>query len=600
MGAKESTIGLAAAVIIILGIAVAALHFNIGAAHAIGSPTGVSVLSLSNVGVQGINQGNYSGRYVFADVNLGGSFQPITSSAASLAQQIGNSSYVGSQQIDTISITSLQNKILYTTNGNAGSTVLNTYNLTPYTGSFSYTDCNGQTNLVSGTTKTTVDGCLVGTNTKYLNNYITACQASVSATNHTWIGVPIAAGGQWYPLSDEILQCYAIQPKKWGQVYQLNSGQPNYTIQVGINGKTLTLSNQHTQAFVYNSTGKVLAGAYVNPVQAGGTYFGPPSPQSIGALFVNNTQQRLIQYSSLSNVQTAQVQTNQTVGKYNGVLNTYTLSSVTSALNSANQNLVQTMYLAPQSSYPGLVGRNSSNDLYVTIDDSGFQYYKPSLELVSSASFFGFSLAAASCSLSVSPISFVSGSIGGENVTVTNAGPQGTCVVSASSLPSGFSTSSSQTTKLLQSGQSQTLSFQVFGLQANNGSTQNTAITFSACNALNQGCSTATASVAYLSQCNNTQVLTNGNCQKVQDITVPTTTIPVEANGTTTVPPVTCDPGTVFNQTLYNQHINPPCSPTPVQSGFKVPGWAIAAIIIIIIVIIAAVAMGGRGGRRGR
>jgi len=580
-----------------------ALFVLLGGPSALGlrSTVGVQIGSLSNAYISGacsgcaISQSNFTGPYWFASLFLSGPFQPFVSSSSSIAQQLSNSSVTGGAQTDAISI-SANNRIIYVANGNAGSTVLNTYQLATYTGQFSYTECNSQIPIVSGNANTRVGGCVLAptADTNAVKSYIAACETAVkSAGGNDTNGVAIDTSG-----TSSSFECYALQRQKYGQVFQLNQGQPDYTIAITLNGRTITLSPSKTQAYLYNQSGKVYFGGYVNPTQAGGTFFGPPTPQSIGALFVNSSAgvSKLIQYYSLANIQNAQVQVNSTVLNITGGSNHISLAQAINQLAIANNKLAQTAFQSPTASTAGLsvpMKNQSGNSYFVILNDTGYNYIRPYITIVSSAAFMGFSLTAASCSISTSPISFVSGSTGTEAVTVQNTGSQGTCIVNASSVPQGFRVSGSQTTSILNQGASQTLTFQIFGLAQNSGSTQTSAITFEACNGLNQNCKTSTASLTYAPACTGGSVLVNGNCQPITPINPPTTTIP--QGGTSTVPAsVVCNPPAVFNQTLFNEHVSPPCSVPPTPSNLW--EYIVAAVVII---VVAGALLGSKRKKRG-
>lgn len=587
-----------AAIITLALIALASAGFMLGGlgnlfTAGIPTPQGVQIQSCSNVAILGQNQNNFSGSYIFCQMLLNGAFQPFTSTASNFAQNINNASWVGSQQTDTISLHSVRNGADYYTNGNAGSVVLNVYSAAPYQGSFSFTDCNNVQQVVSGGSSVDGWGCAVtGNNQHGATSYAAACKLAASSTlpnGDTQIGIPVMIAGS------SNAQCWQLTRHKWGQVYQLGQPQLNTTVQVTMNGQTFTLSQQNTQYLAKNSTGKVRYGGYLLPVQSGGTYFGPP--QDIGVLYVPNNASSsvLLQDSAFSNLLSATTSQNQTLmnnitSKANawqcgtsGFLAAYCPSLVylpgqlpynvgavnmTSTLLSINNKASSTLYIQPKDFAVGLSNvsiRSTTGGLVVQLNDPAYQYIRPMFELFSSASFFGFSLASLSFAFTDSnpKISFISGSTGILTLHVQNNGQNAaSAIVGVYSVPSSFGVSSQQTTQIIQPGQSIPVIFTVNGKFPNNSTNMSFGMTFQVCDAATQThCSAINVLGTYQPQCSSGSQLVNGQCQPIGTITVPTTTVcsGSSCNTTTTIQPITCQPPSVFNQTLYNEHVVPPC-----------------------------------------
>lgn len=620
--------GIMLIIIIALG-GVAFMFGGMGSLFTAGIPTpqGVQIQSCSNVAILGQNQNNFSGSYIFCQMLLNGAFQPFASSASSFAQNINNASWVGNQQVDSISLRSVRNGADYFTNGNAGSVVLNVYSTAPYQGSFSFTDCNNIKQIVQGSASTNGWGCAVtGNNQQGASSYAAACKTAASSTlpnGDTQIGVPVMAGGS------SSAQCWQVTRHKWGQVYQLGQPQLNTTVQVTMNGQTFTLSQKNTQYLAKNASGKIAYGGYLLPVQSGGTYFGPP--QDIGVLYVPNNASPsvLLQDSALSNLLGAATSQNQSlmnsiVGKANvwqcgtvGFLTAYCPSLVymgplpynvgavnmTTTLLGINNAASSILYIQPKDTVAGLSNasiRSVTGGLVVQLNDPAYQYIRPMVELVSSASFFGFSLAASSFGFTdASPkVAFISGSTGTLTLHVQNNGQAAAAaIVGVTQAPSSFSISSQQTTQLIQPGQAVPVTFTVNGRFPNNSTNMTFGMTFTVCDAATQThCKSITVLGTYEPQCSSGSQLVNGQCQPIGVITVPTTTVcsGPSCNVTTTMQPITCQPPSVFNQTLYNEHVQPPCWIPP--GG----GLTFGELALMVLGICAAAGTGIYAYRRSR
>ena len=571
--------------------------------------TGVQILGLSNVQITGINQANFSGKYFFAQLLVSGPFTPVTASSSSILSMLGNSNYTGTGS-DSISIQTLQNQAIYQADASQGSTVLNYYSSSLYSGSFSYTNCNGATLIVSGSADTNGWSCSLGGNLAAVTSYINACHVSVASLGNGAFGVAVATNGGG---AGSAAQCWQVTRATEGTVFQLSQPKQNTTVQATINGQNLVVSTQKPQYYQFNSSGKVVSALYLLPVQSGGTYFGPPS--QIGVLYVNTTGRRLLEESDLSNLIAAQASINSSIGviakqntlQADGYDNSfcsltlgtsqclyYSPTVLNANLQNNNSKLSDTAYYQP-STYSGtLVVANGTNNYNIYLNDSTFAYIRPQIEIVSSAQAFGFTFASASCSIQpISPISFKSPGPGTIAVVVKNTGTTaGSCTTTVNQSASIFTIQSlTGGSPQISAGGTNTYDFSISSTENINATSP---VQFKSCNALGTSCSTAWIQVTVQSQCSNGQVLTNGQCQPVSSVTTVSTTStticqsllgcgPTTSTTTTTITQVSCTSPSVFNQTLYNEHVSPPCWIPP--SGFTLTVGDIVIIVGVVAVI---------------
>ncbi|MDE2227398.1 MAG: hypothetical protein KGJ89_05610, partial [Patescibacteria group bacterium] len=287
------------------------------------------------------------------------------------------------------------------------------------------------------------------------------------------------------------------------------------------------------------------------------------------------------------------------------------LNQTLSNINAYQVTTLNQQPLANQSFQVVQTPNGSGQSLLVQISDSNFQIITPVVQIISSLPYMGLTYAVAQCNIvSQSPAKFNSGASGTATVTVKNTGISGGCTAVAN-MPSPFYTPTSYTGsngRFIAQGGQFTYSFPIYSSQAiNNTSNGFTApITFTVCSAASAGtCSTVQTTATENPVCGSgfTQAVNGSNCQPLITTTAPTTTIPQPnvcgglfqpACNTTTVTttiPVTCQPPSVFNQTLFNQGVNPPCW-IPKGNGGDNTLYYIAGAIIVI-AIIAFLASGG-------
>ncbi|MDE1768138.1 MAG: hypothetical protein KGH62_02110, partial [Candidatus Micrarchaeota archaeon] len=592
---------------------------------------GITALSLQNVQYVGINQGNFSGNYILSTflANQGPESyigNPTSSQIAASAA----SSLIGTSQNIPISIGVQQNQLRYYAGGNEQ--ILYVYSLMPYTGTLSYTNCAGQqVSNINGQTPQTFSLCILSSQISATHqSYVNACKSAASTQNGSISGVTLNQGGY---------VCYVAKRQLFGYVYSLGSAPQVYQqVTASWNGHQLVVNTGSNYAVHTNSSGKVdfaltllpsMNGKVSGPNVAIGDLYVPanqtaPSLLGTGAFYtlgsvstqglnaVNNniTSQNNCLSQTVTNCGTtlSQLQGNfQSINnRYQTKLITLNASQITASSIQLGEYLTSPLNIYAQtiSSWTGtkLVSDISTGqDLVVIINDTNQNYATPYAKMAAGFASMGIGLAKPSCQITaVSPVTFRSGGIGNATVSLrNNATVGGTCYTNldARNTTSNIAQTNGQVATYISAGGTGTAVIRLQSTIAFNQTGFTGTAWYASCDHVLNQCSRLQGSVTVQPNCKNGTSVSGTTCQQNQQVITPTTTttIPAQCGGplqpscnatTTTIPAgPTCDPGTYFNQTLYNEHVNPPCSPNP-PAGQPLP-WTYIIIGIVALAIIA-------------
>ena len=601
---KNQILPVAIIAVIIIALAFYGSGFHLAT---IGMPlSGTTLGSLSHVLVQQVYQNStFSGKYWFATLYANGGAQTLSSfsySASQLAQTAGSNYSGSSSQVNNFNVQVLKNQLIWRANGGLGSYVLYTYSVQQFTGSFTFTNCNGQQQSATGDQVAGNTECLVNTQQAEAS-YATACENAATSTDN--VGLPEAV--TLSPVSYG-MECFVVNEKPWANVYYVgnsygNAATFNQTVRVSINGETLQVSTGNQFAAHVNSTGKVDLAIQLLPTASGGSSSIPAAP---AALFVSQINGTVIPITlaSADNLQIDSQSVNQQFNAFVKNQTTY-YSESGYVLNQTINHLGQT-YVGSLVEQP-LHSNYQVNGTSIIFNDNNFQVITPVIQIVSGLPLVGITESQAECSIvSVSPISFVSQSLGTSNIKIQNNGNAGDCLVTVTQVPQPFYVQSGQlATGTLNTGQSVTLSF-TFGSNqplSDTNYAESGKIVYQACDALTGTiCTNVSTTITESPVCGNGYTQVNGNCQALTTISVPTTSVCsgscVPSTSTTTLP--TCQPPAVFNESMYLKNNTDACWLPPNNSigiGWYIVGFVVVIAIVYYIAVLRTKVKSGNMGR---
>lgn len=576
---SKKNIGIAAVLIVLVA---ALLFYNSNHPLAIG---GVTLGSLSHVLVQTVYKNyTYSGYYWFATLYANGGAQMLSSfsySSDQLAQTAGPNYTGNPSQTDNFMVNVLKNQLIWRANGGLGSYILHTYSLEPFTGSFTFTNCNGQSEQVFGNQPAANSySCLIN-EAQALASYSAACENA--ATNSNNIGIPIiggtAIGGG--------LECVVIHEAPYANVYYLGNSYGdaatfNQSVQVTLNGQMLQVSTANQFAAHTNSSGKVDFTVQLLPTANGGSSSIPSAP---AALFVNNTGTQAITLASANHLQIVSQKLNQQISAYvlNQSKDLYYPWEINNTLSGWNSEYVGSLVEQP-------LGYNYQlNGSAIILNDNNFQVITPVIQITSGLPLLGIVQSQANCQIiSASPATFVSESLGTSYVKVQNNGNPGDCKVTAQVASPFFVQQGYLTTGILNTSQSTTLTFDIGSSQSlsNSNYAESTKITYTVCDMITGTiCQTVNTTATESSVCSNGYTQVNGVCQPLTTISIPTTSVCTGScsptSTSTTLPE--CQPPAVFNESMYLKNNTDACWIAPNQQVGT--GWYILGGIILVAVV---------------
>lgn len=584
------------AIAIVLIAAYELLHLN-GLATIV--PTGVTVTGLGQVSVLSNWQG-VSGPWWLASVALGGgqtlNVQNLGGAQYSASQLNTNSSYVcgTSCQNNNLQISAPQSYIRYLVS--SAGTLINEYyiaNLDNGQASITYETCAGavigsyQSTTISSGQLFEVPLCFEQSqNIQTAQNYATACKK--------FKGIPLAQ----YEGSN-FAGCYQLNTVSYANVYGLAPEQPEYTVQVTLNGQSTSIDNNMSS----NTTNPNI---WLYNIGSGFSTQAAPSETTVS----------LVQYLPITGTAgftqsvpsyTVQIEGNggqgivSAIGAYqNSLQGTFpqqtTYVAATQLINQTNLEITGSLH----SSYVNTQFANSTiiygsggffstggSVLGLKINDLPMLYTRPNIVLAIKASQVGLYLGVSKMNItSLSIGSFRSGSTSTAYVQVQNTGSaQGGYTVSfnAGESSSGISSTPAQQSGTLGTGSQQTLSFGINdNANINSNTTQSIAFTVCPQPQVSGGpaCQTVVKSFTLVPQCQNNQQFNAGTCQTLTTITAPTTSIPqsqknVSGGSSTATTTIPC-----------NANVNATCVP-PNQPSTD---WTLIAIVLIIVVAIIIIA----------
>lgn len=542
-----------------------------------GTSAGISSydpLSLSQISITGQNTNGFNGEYFIAQALLDNAGLNLV--ASPLGSQLVNLNNVSGTQQNQIQIKSDINQVDYY--DNSGQSVTSYFmNVTPYPKSFSYKDCNLQTQTVANGGVPVKSDCIFNSSEAYWSYYESCTQANpnnvpvvINASdsldnifsagtiaNGTIINVPV----------DAVVECYTVNIIPYAQLWNVGSQAYNIQDTVSINNIALTVNTTNQVSTATYSNGTIaLQARLLNPQIAKI----PPTPSEIGSVFKYLTSpngaykplgivQSLPQgiflisylpsqtYVDLVNTQINIFNQGQLALLYNsqgqkqiGYQNSGYLVGSIANFDSQIFNLVKNASSAsPYASYidTSSIGKITTGGALQFNDPNG-QYIQPVVQIISDFKLLGLSFVSATCSIqSASQTkSFNASSTGVLSITIQNTGQTaGGC--------SGYITTSNsdvsilngeENTGTLQPQQTSTLNFQVTYNQYTN-TTLTPSVEYHVCDtATNSNCVTQNSSITVGANCPpNTAIINTNTCQPLSNTAHPTTTVPQGGSNST-------------------------------------------------------------------